>query len=247
MTDCRLLIDPPRSGVWNMAADEALLESAARGDATTLRFYRWEEPTLTLGYFQRAEDRAGHRASRDCAMTRRASGGGAILHDRELTYSFAVGKSAGALRRAQPLYDAFHETLIEVLRMRTVDAVRCTGTERPAGAAEPFLCFQRRTPGDVLLGDAKIVGSAQRRRHGAVLQHGSLLLAQSPAAPELPGVAELAGVRLDVPRLLDDWIARLADRLQIEPQPGRLEPDETDRARTLQHDRFGHASWICKR
>src|SRR5437667_329111 len=71
---------------------------------------------------------------------------------------------------------------------------------RSAGGAqsghEPFLCFERRTCGDIILGDAKIVGSAQRRRRGAVLQHGSVLLSRSDFALELPGIAELRGVEV---------------------------------------------------
>ena len=73
-----------------MAVDEVLLEAAAADGQCTLRFYRWEEPTLSLGYFQTYADRWQHEPSRDAAVVRRTSGGGAILHDAELTYSFAV-------------------------------------------------------------------------------------------------------------------------------------------------------------
>ena len=73
----------------------------------------------------------------------------------------------------------------------------------------PFLCFQRRTPGDLLIGGAKVLGSAQRRRKTAVLQHGGLLLAQSAHAPELAGIAELTGRELEPGdrRLLEEFIA----------------------------------------
>src|SRR5688500_9559950 len=89
MSALRVITDPPASGAWNMAVDEALLESAATGSVATLRFYEWHEPTLSLGYFQPAADREQHAASRACPLVRRASGGGAIVHDRELTYSLA--------------------------------------------------------------------------------------------------------------------------------------------------------------
>ena len=59
---CRLLIDPPAPGAWNMAVDEVLLETAARWATVALRFYRWSEPTLSLGYFQEYADRFAHRA-----------------------------------------------------------------------------------------------------------------------------------------------------------------------------------------
>ena len=86
----RWMWDEPASGAWNMALDEALLESAGDDPMATLRFYRWSEPTLSLGYFQRSAERAAHIASRDCPLVRRASGGGAILHDAELTYSLTI-------------------------------------------------------------------------------------------------------------------------------------------------------------
>ena len=90
MFDVRLIIDPPLRGPWNMAVDEALLADDVETDAATLRFYRWSEPTLSLGYFQSYADRELHAASRGCAVVRRQSGGGAILHDRELTYSLVL-------------------------------------------------------------------------------------------------------------------------------------------------------------
>ena len=92
---CRLLIDAPERGVWNMAIDEALLESAADEscDLVTLRFYRWSEPTLSLGYFQSYEDRNSHEASRSLPVVRRSSGGGALVHDHEWTYSLAISRS----------------------------------------------------------------------------------------------------------------------------------------------------------
>src|SRR4051812_39572627 len=90
---CSLIIDAPADGAWNMALDEALLHAAESDGTATLRFYGWREPTLSLGYFQKHVDRALHSASENCTLVRRTSGGGAILHDRELTYSIALPKS----------------------------------------------------------------------------------------------------------------------------------------------------------
>src|SRR5690242_18095105 len=96
----RLLIDSAVDGPRSMAIDEALLESAAGGGPLTLRFYQWSEPTLSLGYFQRYEDRSLHPASLDCPIVRRPTGGGAILHDKELTYSLALPGKLARSRRA---------------------------------------------------------------------------------------------------------------------------------------------------
>ena len=80
MPPCRLIVDPPASGAWNMAVDEALLESVADGGPATLRFYQWSEPTLSLGYFQPYADREQHEASRELTVVRRSTGGGALIH-----------------------------------------------------------------------------------------------------------------------------------------------------------------------
>ena len=193
---CRLFIDPPASGAWNMAVDETLLESAADGGGFSLRFYRWQEPTLSLGYFQQYDDRWQHAASLNCPAVRRATGGGAILHDREITYSIAVPPGHRLAVKHIALYETIHAALIDVLAGYGIHASLCQAKAGKCGRSQPFLCFQRRSPGDVLLSDVKIAGSAQRRCRGAVLQHGSVLLARSPAAPELPGLAEVAAISL---------------------------------------------------
>ena len=102
--ECRLLRDAAGEGAWNMAVDEALLESAATNNSMTLRLYAWSEPTLSLGYFQRYEDRRLHPESLACTCTRRSSGGGAILHDRELTYSLSVPPDHPMVRTAPLSY-----------------------------------------------------------------------------------------------------------------------------------------------
>ena len=84
------------SAPWNMAVDQALLESVDKTQVPVIRFYQWESPALSLGYFQKMADRELHPASRDADCVRRATGGGAILHDRELTYSVALPFAASA-------------------------------------------------------------------------------------------------------------------------------------------------------
>jgi lipoate-protein ligase A len=253
-----------------MAVDEALLESAGRG-ASTLRFYEWAEPTLSLGYFQAVAERAGHAASRDCPLVRRASGGGAILHDRELTYSLAVpdqGRFAAA-----DWYDLFHRSLVETLGKLGVTAELCqmagnpspltplpqgergeeepparwyssrhTGPQRARGK-EPFLCFQRHTPGDVLAKGVKIAGSAQRRHKGAILQHGSVLLTRSESAPELPGIAQEAGIIMDARGLAEAWLPPLSRAIGWKPQVGVLTDDERAAAQRYERDRFSTPDW----
>src|SRR4051812_39191932 len=115
MVALRFICDPPASGPWNMAVDEALLETAAATGLATLRFYQWSEPTLSLGYFQNIDQRAHHAPSADCPVVRRSSGGGAIVHDRELTYSLAVPEILPSHSRASELYEKCHSAFIAAL------------------------------------------------------------------------------------------------------------------------------------
>ena len=165
-----------------MSVDQTLLEQAAIGK-TTLRFYQWSKPTLSLGYFQPFQQRVEHQESQTCPWLRRASGGGAILHDLELTYSFATPQAGRPAEQQQQLYDGFHNSLIQALATFDITATRCS-TPIPTGTS-PFLCFQRQTVGDVLLNDHKVMGSAQRKYQQAILQHGSILLQQSQFAPPI--------------------------------------------------------------
>jgi lipoate-protein ligase A len=207
MSEIRLVVDSPAAGVWNMAVDEMLLERAAEQGIATLRLYQWTPATLSLGYFQRAEERASHPASLACPIVRRSSGGGAIVHDRELTYSLSLPMQHPLAADAETLYRETHGLLVAVLAELGVAAALNERTLVPLGG-DPFLCFQRRSVGDVLVGGFKVCGSAQRRSKGAILQHGSLLVEQSAAAPELPGLRELTPSPLpSLAAIADAWLA----------------------------------------
>lgn len=242
---CRLLIDPPAAGAWNMAVDEALLESAALEERCTLRFYRWSEPTLSLGYFQRYEDRRRHAASLSCACVRRASGGGAILHDRELTYSLAMPPMHPLARSPEQLYQALHGSLISCLREFGFDASLVSSPA--ANDSQPFLCFHRHAIGDVVIGSHKVAGSAQRRWRGAVLQHGSVILSASPAAPELPGLDDLGESPLAIDALISRWRGVLPDVLNAEHSLSELADGERSRATEIATSKYGNDSWTKRR
>jgi lipoate-protein ligase A len=243
----RLIIDPPTLGAKNMSLDEALLHSVAAGTSPpTLRFYQWSEPTLSLGYFQKLEDRQQHTSSLACPIVRRSSGGGAILHDQELTYSIAM--QVDDRFGSRELYTQVHEALIEVLAGRSMVAELFSG-EPPAECRQAFLCFQRRTPGDVVLRGAKVCGSAQRRVGTAVLQHGSLILSQSRAAPELPGLRELGGDRLSETReIIGAWITALHQRLELGSlDQGEWTSLESEEANRWERVRYGEIVWLARR
>jgi len=246
--DCRLIVDGPASGVWNMAMDEALLLSAGRaGQGGCLRFYLWEQPTLSLGYFQRHADRALHEFSQTCPMVRRTTGGGAIIHDRELTYSFACHVSQQVRSNSLALYDAFHTTLVEELATLGISALLCPETLQSGEREEPFLCFERRSQGDVLIGDAKIAGSAQRRNRQALLQHGSVLLRKSISAPELEGIEGIAGVPVGSEDLARRWASRVSTRLGLSLAPETPTDEEYGATERLMTEKFANGQWTCRR
>jgi lipoate-protein ligase A len=246
LIECRLLIDPPAEGQWNMAVDEALLDSAVGDARATLRFYRWSRPTLSLGYFQAVGQRVSHAASSGCPCVRRPTGGGAIIHDAELTYSLALPATHALASSPVALARAVHETLIAALTPLS-GATVTLAPAAPSVRPEPFLCFARRVAGDVLLGEAKIAGSAQRRRQAAVLQHGSILLRRSIAAPEFAGWEDLTGVLLEALELARRWHPLIAERLGLRVDDGDLTATEQARAAALDKGKYATGRWTERR
>ncbi|MEX1094469.1 MAG: hypothetical protein WED34_00375 [Planctomycetales bacterium] len=237
---CRLLLEPePGSGAWNMAVDEALLDTALRRGLCTVRLYRWAEATLSLGYFQKPDEAVADARLAELPRVRRLTGGGAILHHHEWTYSCVLPPGHPLAAVPHLLYEHVHKEVLAVLAPRGVAAAlrgdggrvdpvgRIANPSKvgPAGSAGPgarvaassvdprsggppgraggrigdpscappeaFLCFARGDARDVVCAGHKVLGSAQRRRRGAVLQHGSLLLLRSEFAPEFPGLRDL--------------------------------------------------------
>jgi lipoate-protein ligase A len=241
-----LIVDPPAFGAWNMGIDEMLMERAAERSIATLRFYEWAPATLSLGYFQNAAERAGHAASSACDLVRRSSGGGAILHDRELTYSISLPTAHPLAADAETLYRRVHGLLLEVLAEFGIAAELNEHALVQIGG-EPFLCFERRSVGDVVLRGFKICGSAQRRRRGAILQHGSILLARSAAAPELPGIADLSGRAVSSIDLRSAWIDRWQRTIcPLRASAGYTE-DERISAKRHIAEKYGTETWTNRR
>lgn len=250
-----------------MAVDEALHSAAVEEHVATLRLYAWSEPTLSLGYFQRYADRQAHAASRDCAVVRRHSGGGAILHDRELTYSITLPPGHALTRDPAALYEAVHATFRDVLMLRLERGVAAAWilqvndvNSKLASRDEPWLCFARRAPCDLLLVRQhdvaeinfrqrayKILGSAQRRHRGAILQHGSLLLERSTAAPELPGWRDLTGINFSEESVVEDLTEQLAQELRLRFKRCSLPAKTEVLARDIERTKFAATGWTERR
>jgi len=247
MTPCLLFPFECRGGAANMACDDVLLSIAEAAAAPALRFYEWSVPTLSLGLFQKLTDRGLHSASAACPIVRRSSGGGAIVHDREITYALALPRSHpfSLPTRTVQLYEAVHRSLLAALGTMNIAASLAT-TVGPA-RDEPFLCFQRRGTGDVLVETEKIAGSAQRRSSRATLQHGSLLLFRSPDAPELPGVADIAGRPVDAEVLVDRWRAELGKHLDWTFRPTRWTRQQLEMVDCIEAAKYAQSAWTARR
>ena len=232
-----------------MAVDQAILESTAASGQVTLRFYRWSPATLSLGYFQKASQRDSHIASKHCPIVRRASGGGAIVHDDELTYSLCIATKRSIAKADSGLYDTVHLVIRQALAEQgiQVELYESPSAKLKASKDDPFLCFQRRAVGDIICDGAKVGGSAQRRLKNALIQHGSLLLSQSEFAPELAGLKELSGTKVDEQRLIESVTNQLADSLGVDFLVGEVSNGEELRADEIEAEKFGSVEWLQKR
>ncbi|VAX35847.1 Lipoate-protein ligase A [hydrothermal vent metagenome] len=243
----RVIIDTtPHSGQWNMACDETLLISACDNNLCTFRWYLWEEATLSLGYFQKVEP-SFFKNDRWATLpkVKRLSGGGAILHHHEITYSCALPATHPLAENPAKLYQKIHEQIIATLKKEGIQLhLRGEGKVTPH---DPFLCFQRGDANDVIFEKHKVLGSAQRRRRGALLQHGSLLLSKSKWAPEIPGILDLVSLGFDSHKLLE----KLAQAtVPILGEPDFEQPVTEKEKNCINHlieSRYRHLNWSSKK
>lgn len=247
----RLLRTPPLHGAANMALDEALLHRAARTGEWVLRVYEWTRPTLSLGRNQTARGRyrLAEFASLGIDVVRRPTGGRAILHDREATYSVtAPVATAGTLRDS---YERINRLLVAGLRDLDVDAtIAGARAPRRPGVAP---CFEEPAEGELVAGGRKLVGSAQWREADALLQHGSILLAGDqalvasllveplPAPPPPATLSHLLGRPVsatEVAAALEQAVRRLEDPAATALDEGEqlLEDARRRAARYADHD-----------
>jgi len=179
----RFLDSGPGGAAFNMALDEALLRAVAAGESPpVLRVYRWSGPSVSLGYAQRAERELDMAACAvaGVAVVRRLTGGRAVWHADELTYSFAgpsgTERLGGSISESWWLIARAISGSLESLGARTdlAAADRARKAVPQPGSANP--CFSSATRHEITFQGRKLVGSAQRRVEGAFLQQGSLLL-----------------------------------------------------------------------
>lgn len=254
----RTLLSPPLDGATNMALDELLRQRAAATGEAVLRVYGWSEPTLSLGRNQRAAgvyDVGAVRAA-GLPVVRRPTGGRAILHHREITYSVTAPHApAESLRH---WYGRINVLLLHALRALGVAAeVAAPATRAPLPGPAP--CFDEPGAGELVAGGRKLVGSAQWRDEGAFLQHGSILvdddqsrlaeLVGDHAAPHAPP-ATLRALLGRAPGA-EAVLAALADAVRATEDPSvcPLGPDELPAPERVARERarFLDPRWTWRR
>lgn len=267
-TTWRRIVHDARDGAWNMAVDEAILAAVARGDSPpTLRFYRWEPPCLSLGRGQPDSDvDAAASAAAGITCVRRPTGGRAILHRDELTYSIALPlddpRAAGGILES---YRRISEGLAEGLRMLGVPVERA---EPRKTVPDPTpACFETLAGYEITVGGRKLLGSAQFRTGKALLQHGSL-----PLYGDVAAIADFLALpdadravlrrRLRATAItLQEALARpvsfgeaaealsrgVARALNVRLVEGALSPQEVEQAQRLQCEKYADIRWPAAR
>ncbi len=270
MATWRLLLEPvPARGAWNMAVDEAILEAVGRGDSLpTLRLYAWEPACLSLGYAQPLTDVDIPRLqTRGWELVRRLTGGRAVLHTDEITYSIIAPLDephvAGTVLKS---YSRLAAALVEALRLLSlpveVQERAGTGNKTP----NP-VCFEVPSTSEITIGGKKLVGSAQARRREGILQHGSLPLTgdltrilqvlvypdeetRTGAASHLLERATTVETALGRVVSWNDaaqaYIAAFRSVLALELQPGELSPQERERTGQLAAAKYIAPDWNRK-
>jgi lipoate-protein ligase A len=227
----RYIDSGPASGAENMTLDERLLEDMAlHGGVPVLRFYTWDPPAVSLGRFQPEATSVDRAACRDRGIdvVRRVTGGRAVLHHRELTYSIVSPVESGLFPNdVIGSYKVIAQGLLAGLRLLGVPAEMAgpsVTAVRPDGDLPA--CFATPSQYELLVNGRKIIGSAQRRLPGAFLQHGSILIEYDAAleAAVIPGGGSDHAVtslsrELGRPVALEEvkrlMLAGLSDTLQI--------------------------------
>jgi len=219
----------PRSAAMNMAIDEALIESAR---VPSVRFYRWQSPALSFGYFGRFADVADYADERD--LVRRWTGGGIVFHGEDLTYSIVIPANDPVFAESSTfIYEKIHCALVAALSGMGKCAIVAGGVDpgsvavamRTAVSASGYRCFANPVRADVMLNRRKVAGAAQRRTRAGLLQQGSI-----------QGVA-----------LGNGLAERFAQALSANCSERRINQEIFNRARELAQCKYGTESWLRKR
>lgn len=241
----RLIEDAARPAAANMALDEAMLLADA---SNTLRFYAWQPHAVSLGWFQRLAEFADLPPG--TPVVRRTTGGGAIHHAVELTFSLALD-ARRLPTDVETSYALLHDAVLLALDAVGVRAERLRSGPAAAARAHHRWCFA--VPGRHDLVDRegrKLCGSAQRRvrtDHGPrVLHHGSLVLERPPLTPFVAAVADQTSTDC-APVLQRELAHAFARALELPLAPDAWRPAETEAALRIERERYGSPAHTAAR
>lgn len=264
----RLIIGSEADGATNMAVDQAILEAVIEGSSPpTLRFYAWSPPCLSLGRSQPLSDvDLGACRAAGVDVVRRPTGGRSILHTDELTYSVALlqtdARAEGGVLEG---YRRLSEGLLAGLQRLGVAAIQAMGRRKPQ--AEPTaICFETPADYEITVDDRKLVGSAQWRARGGVLQHGTLplcgdltrildYLALSRVERESQRrhlrlraitLEEAMGQVIPFDRVARDLAAGFAQALNLIFVPGELTPQERQLVAKFRKTIYDFSGWAAR-
>ncbi len=265
----RLLFTPPARGAWNMAADEAIIEHIGRGESpATLRLYSWDPPCLSLGHAQSYADvDLARLEERAWEVVRRATGGRAILHTDELTYSVTGSAQEPALSGSiLESYNKLAQALLHAVRDLGLPVEIQEHVQEPAPFGQNLnpVCFEVPSTYEITVDGKKLIGSAQARRKEGVLQHGSLPLtgdltcickaltfkdesARARAAQRLleraTTVESVLGSRIDWETAAQAFVRGFEAQLGIHFERGEMSASEMKRTKELVREKYAHPSW----
>ena len=206
----------PKRASLNMAVDEALLLDCA---APVLRFYRWQQPSISFGYFGRYAEVASESDGRD--LVRRWTGGGIVPHGSDLTYSIVVPCGHSFFQKSSvEIYAAVHDAICRALQANGLDAFLANDAAPKVSEA----CFANAVRADVISGGQKIAGAAHRRTRAGLLQQGSIQ-------------------RNDLPERFREHFAG-----NLCPQFERmiLSPELSERAAQIAQKKYGTNEWLTR-
>jgi lipoyl(octanoyl) transferase len=262
----RYIHTPAARGAWNMAVDEAVLETAGRAESLpTLRLYAWQPACLSLGYAQSFRDVDLDRLkSNGWDLVRRVTGGRAILHIDELTYSIAAPPDEPRLLgTVLESYQRMANALILAVRALGLP-VEMEANAPPADATRGPVCFEVPSAYEIVVDGKKLIGSAQTRKRTGILQHGSFPLhgdltritqalvfpneqARLASGHKLLGRAVTAetvtGRIIPWEAAAQAFVSAFETSLGIKLEPGELTLAEKTRADELVRNKYDHPEW----
>lgn len=245
----RLIDSGPHHPYYNMALDEAIMR--AIGEGGVVRFYSWEPPALSLGYFQSASDfDLNELAAGGTIVLRRPTGGGAIYHYRELTFAVIAGPGTQRALGAdiESRYARIHGAVINALRQFGVESeMRGGELDPPFSPSAHRMCFNRTIGCDIVAGGRKLVGSAQRKIPNGFLQHGSIPLEQNPMSPSAAWVNDISDSQVSYESLAKALTSAFEETLGTNLLPGDVTAREEVQAQALVRSKYSTGEWNLKR